>query len=299
MPLLERALLLHLDGSSPCCPRRRFQRTGYAFCPLCISRQPVRHLSWDWCFACVVRCSSHGIPLLDACPHCNELDPVSFDSASPASVPICCSCGGELSGALDHSSSNRSQASINVVQEAYRTGLLGLSPDSPLFGHFTSHAFRRFVDDMLQTLILCLNPQPIQQNMGRSAASLLPRHKLLSITAALVSNAVPTSDARLRRASHSRDLQLWGTLLDVIPKEQGTILEDASRRWPLALRRRFASALHKQKRKHWPHTPFRGPSFRPRFKYSMVPAVREFSARNKAFLASPRFEYSATTVVVQ
>lgn len=136
------------------------RRIGYAFCSLCMSQQRVKHISWDWCFACVVRCNIHRVPLLDACPICNELDPISFESSISVSVPTCCSCGSDLSDGTDLPNLSISHESIDVVQDAYRTGLLGFAPDSPLLGHFTNHAFRQFVDDMLQTLIESLNPQP-------------------------------------------------------------------------------------------------------------------------------------------
>jgi hypothetical protein len=54
-----------------------------------------------------------------------------------------------------------------------------------------------------------------------------------------------------------RGLHLWAALLSVIPGYEGHILEKASLRWPIALRRSFTSGLYHRYRKQWPYTPYR------------------------------------------
>ena len=95
VPHLQTALLLQFP-SDPRCPRRRHQRVGYAFCPMCIANQSVIHVHWEWCFACVVRCCIHRIPLQDACPDCGESDPLSFESPDLKPNHSCRACGGSL-----------------------------------------------------------------------------------------------------------------------------------------------------------------------------------------------------------
>jgi len=57
--------------------------------------------------------------------------------------------------------------------------------------------------------------------------------------------------------------------LKFIPEYEGATLEQSSRRWPVALRRRFVSALYYRTRKRWPYTPYRAAAdFGNRFKGS-------------------------------
>lgn len=58
LPHLGGALLLRFTGGSVCCPRAKWRRLAYAFCPLCIAEQSIIHIRWEWCFACIARCSS-------------------------------------------------------------------------------------------------------------------------------------------------------------------------------------------------------------------------------------------------
>src|SRR6267142_2265144 len=50
------------------------------FCPICIAEHPIVHVPWDWCLACLVRCSVHGTSLQLGCHSCGELDPLSFET---------------------------------------------------------------------------------------------------------------------------------------------------------------------------------------------------------------------------
>lgn len=281
LPDLQCALLLSFTNASWRCPRRRGQRLGYGFCRSCIAEQRTIHVPWDWCFACLIRCPVHGTSLLDSCPFCNEPDPLTFAAPHLLQSRVCYSCGGDLTDpAPKLGDGSASQQSIQMVQDAYRATLLRVAPDPALLGKVTAGAFRKFIDDMLQTLTQWLDPQLVQQNIRDEQISASSRQDLIRVVAELVSNAEPTSNDRQRRSAHARDLRLWGILFALIPESERASLERASLRWPLPLRRRFSSALFYHQRISWPQSPFRGSAFRPRFTYSMLPAVRDLSARN-------------------
>jgi hypothetical protein len=46
LPHLDTALLLRFPGGDPFSSRRKDQRVGYAFCPLCVANQDVIHVGW-------------------------------------------------------------------------------------------------------------------------------------------------------------------------------------------------------------------------------------------------------------
>ncbi|HYZ75638.1 MAG TPA: hypothetical protein VE641_21350 [Chthoniobacterales bacterium] len=73
---------------------------------------------------------------------------------------------------------------------------------------------------------------------------------------AVILNAAPTSDRAIAHKRRMRGLILWTTLLSIIPQNEGPVLERASLHWPVALRPRFASALHERRRKRWPFSPY-------------------------------------------
>lgn len=78
LPQLESALLLRFGGRSAPRPRVSWRRVAYAFCPLCIAEEPIIHVRWEWCFACITQCSIHGTPLQLGCANCSESDPLSL-----------------------------------------------------------------------------------------------------------------------------------------------------------------------------------------------------------------------------
>jgi hypothetical protein len=96
LPHLETAMLLRFPGGDPFSSRRKECRVGYAFCPSCIANQHVVHVRWEWCFASVIRCSVHRIPLQVACPVCGESDPLSFDLPDLKPNRTCWACGASL-----------------------------------------------------------------------------------------------------------------------------------------------------------------------------------------------------------
>ena len=129
LPHLQKALLLRFPFGPECCSRRQAWRLGYAFCPLCIAQQPVVHIRWDWCFACIVRCAVHRTSSLHfGCPGCGEADPLSLGSPHiTASELACQSCGHHLGTRTDPPDDPQSEQGIQKVEEAYRTALLGAS----------------------------------------------------------------------------------------------------------------------------------------------------------------------------
>jgi hypothetical protein len=70
------------------------------------------------------------------------------------------------------------------------------------------------------------------------------RKKLLLATiAGLILNATPSSEPRLRSIRYRKSLKLWADLLLVLSQSDADAMEKSSRLWPVALRRRYASAF--------------------------------------------------------
>jgi hypothetical protein len=264
-PNLNPALLLCFQNSS-ICPRCSPRRVRYTFCPLCLSDQQVIHVRWDWSVACLIRCAVHRTPLLDGCPACGEPDPLTFAGSELSPNRLCRSCSSDLSKDAHESKSIQSESDIQAVEDAYRTALLGTAP--VLLGKATDRVFRQFVEDMLQVLTRTLNPCPA---WGTCAVP-FPRHDILRIIGELILNAAPSSDSCVRRKRYSRGLLLWVTLLKFIPAHEGPAIEKSSLRWPVALRRRFVSALYRLSRKRWPNPPYRAAFAKP------IEARREIAA---------------------
>ena len=270
-PHLDVALLLRFRNVPPLCPRR--QRLRYAFCPLCIAAQPLIHIPWDWCVACLVHCPIHGLLLREGCPACGELDPLHFTPPDQPLSRVCWSCGADLTECHDATDATPGHLSIQAVEDAYRAALLGIGPDPSLLGKATNQSFRSFVHDLLRILTLTLRPRSFEPNVRGSSTTLLARKDLLQIIAELVLNAAPTSDIQRRRSRCARGRVLWTALLRVIPEHEAAEIERASQKWPLALRRRFVSALYHSKRRRWPCSPFEGHALSLRFKCSGLSEV--------------------------
>jgi hypothetical protein len=278
LPHLQTALLLQFPGD-PVCPRRRHQRVGYAFCPMCITNQSVIHVHWEWCFACVVRCSVHRIPLQDACPDCGESDPLSFESPDLRPNHSCRACGGSLTDPpVNCPSASKYEPAIQAVQEAYRATLLGISPSPSLVGKATDRAFRRFVDDMLQLLISFPHPTSLPQTKRNNRSTLPTRQSRFAMIAELIANAAPSSDAMVRGFRYRQSLKAWDYLLRQISEPEEDTLDHASRHWPMALQRRFASALLRRTRRRWPCDRIRWMTVCPGFKRSEAIVVRDLTA---------------------
>ncbi|MBV9611479.1 MAG: TniQ family protein, partial [Acidobacteriaceae bacterium] len=252
LPYLKPALLLRFSNAHPICARYTLHRIRYAFCPLCIASQRVIHVRWDWSIACLIRCALHRTPLLDGCPVCGEADPLTFAAGLELlPSPLCRSCGNDLSASADSPKSIQQESEIQTVEDAYREALLGIAPR--LMRKATDRAFRQFVEDVLYLLTRSLNAS----STSRTVTAPFSRQDILQIIAALIANAAPGSDAATQRKRYARGLHLWATLLSIIPEHEGRTLEQASALCPLALRRRFLSALYYRIRKRWPFPPYR------------------------------------------
>jgi hypothetical protein len=182
----------------------------------------------------------------------------------------------DLTEGVDHLSEGREKTNLQAIEDAFRAALMGVTPGPALLGEATDRAFRQFVEDMFQVLTRSLNPPSACPST--SAVPVL-RRDILQIIAALILNAAPSSGPSARCKRYARGLILWATLLKVIPEYEGITLEQSSRRWPVALRRRFVSALCYRTRKRWPYTPYRAAAdVGNRFKYSDVVSVYDLSA---------------------
>jgi len=248
---LNPGFLLRFPQNSPADSRCTQHRARYGFCPLCIREQTKIHIPWEWSLAFVIRCARHGVTLLEGCPICGDLDPLIFSSLDLSPNLCCRSCGHDLTTDRINNVCMHARKEIEIVEEAYRNALLGVTPDPALLGKTTNQAFRRFIEDLLQLVIRSLNPAS-----SRTPAA-FSRQDIVQIVAALIENAMPTLDQSARSKRYKRGLALWSGLFSIIPSHEATAVEKASVRWPLALRRRFASALRDRTRKRWPASPYR------------------------------------------
>jgi hypothetical protein len=278
---LERVLLLRFPDTPSGCPRRCGQRLKYAFCPYCIAEQRIVHVPWDWCFACLIRCCIHRTSLFDSCPTCGESDPLSFAAPDVVRSPACWSCGSALANTATAPPVSHHQQGLQAVQEAYRAALLGVAPDSTLLGKATDRAFRKFIDDMLTTLFRNLDPPSAGRNTIGNHAPHTSRQDLLPLITDLILNAAPRSNTRHSRSRYLQGVKLWAIFLDTITATEGAAIQIASLTWPVGLQRRLASALLHQRRKRWPHGPFRRSPLRPGFKCLEAATVWELSAGNQ------------------
>jgi hypothetical protein len=179
--------------------RKKLQRLGYAFCPLCLAEQRVIHVLWEWCFDCVTRCAIHRTPLQTGCHNCGESDPLTFGPSQGKPNPACWSCGDDLSHCTSPNNIWADEPTLRVVEDAYRAALLGVSSDLSLLGKVSHRAFRKFVDDMLQLLVSYADPKVISHETPPGIARHQHRVQLFILIADLISNAAPSSDVRCRR----------------------------------------------------------------------------------------------------
>jgi hypothetical protein len=281
LPHLETALLLRFPGDDPFSSRRKDCRVGYSFCPLCIANQDVVHVRWEWCFASIIRCTVHRIPLQVACPVCSESDPLSFDRPDLKPCRTCWACGASLVDPTENCSYLRGyEPVIRAVEDAYKAALLGIAPNPSLVGKATDGAFRRFVDDMLQLLICFPQHDSDPTNKIDNTAPLRPRQIPFVMISELIANAAPGSDTWESQLHYRRSLKIWAELFHFFDEIDASALQDASRNWPPALQRRFASALRIRTRKRWPYNRFRSMTVCPGFKRCEAIVVRDLNAGN-------------------
>ena len=252
VPYLNPARLLRFQNADLLCPRYSLHRVRYALCPLWIAEQQEIHVRWDWSIAGLIGCAVHRTPLLDGGPVCREPDPLTLANSQRSPNSLCRSCGTDLSLGTHDSTTVPGESDIHAGEDAYRAALSGVAPG--LLGKATDRAFRQFVEDMLPVLTHCLNFHSAGPPPGAMPFS---RQDIQQIVAALILNAVPSPDQSKRNKRYARGLHLWATLLKVIPPHRGPAIQQSSLRWPIALRRRFVSALHHRTQKRWPYTPYR------------------------------------------
>jgi hypothetical protein len=133
-PYAEAALLLRSRADSDPCPRLRDRRTGYAFCPNCITEQTYVHVRWEWAFPALLRCHIHKSALQHGCPQCGEDDPLPFGAAPVARAIPCQSCGAKLNGGASNGRIRQVDRVPLFVENTYRAALRGAAPGAALLG---------------------------------------------------------------------------------------------------------------------------------------------------------------------
>ncbi|MDE3181286.1 MAG: hypothetical protein KGM47_16710 [Acidobacteriota bacterium] len=198
-----------------------------------------------------------------------EPDPLTFSGFDLPPAAVCRACDADLTTNPNSTEGPQRKPSIQAVEDAYRTMLLGIAPDPALLGKATDNAFRRFVEDMLRLLTHSLN---LDSPWEPVRAVPFSRRDILQIITALIENAAPGTDQRTRSRRYSRGLVLWATLLGLISNLEGDAIEQSSRRWPAPLQRRFLSARYYRVKKRWPYSPY-GSSYGRRIKHKEIAVI--------------------------
>ena len=185
------------------------------------------------------------------CPWCERHDPIRLDNYPSAN---CRFCEGRLIAAVNVEDDPIDAASIQHIQAAYRTAILGEAPKPSLFGKANNRQFRRFVQDLLQFLAWGFGPY--DDSSGREGQPGLSRQNRLRIVYGLILNSAPCVAPQARRRRAAQGVKLWTALLQTFPGFRGKQIEEASLRWPPAIRRRFAAALRRRIQARWPYEPF-------------------------------------------
>jgi hypothetical protein len=162
---------------------------------------------------------------------------------------------------------------------------LGIAPDPTLLRKATHRSFRLFVEEMLEILTRNLNPCSESHDLS---PVIFPRQEIVEIITQLILNAAPSSDQFVRRKRYVRGLVLWATLLKMMSECEAKAIEQASMRWPLPLRQRFASARRYRTQRRWPYTPYRVTmNSCKQIDYDEVAAVYGLSPRARALRHAP------------
>lgn len=177
---------------------------------------------------------------------------------------MCRSCSKDLAHPRGQHNYVPDDDTITVIEAAYRSSLIALAWDPRLLDNATNLAFRRFIEDMLELLIVVLS-FPAERS-DRFVLLSLSRQTLLSIIAGLVQKATLSNDPTCRNVRYRRSLLLWSSLFQILSERQGKDLECCSRYSPICLRRRFTTALEHLCRQRWPYNPYPAQMFSLRFK---------------------------------
>ena len=280
LPQSERALLLRF-GVSDRSQRLRRLRTGYGFCPPCISLQAYVHVRWEWAFPALLRCHIHKSPLRHGCPTCGEDDPLPFGS-SPAVAPVLCwSCGAKLTLTTSSSRQRQIGGAQLFVEQIYRAALRAANPDAALLGAATGTQLRCFVEDLLQLLAWYPSHELSTQSTDPRNLHFAFRTEILTIIGSLIMDALPSSVPRGKQNRLRNGCVLWLRVLALLSHREEGLIETSSQRWPAALRRRLTSALDQHERSRSRSSPFRGRFFRPGLEYIKRLEFRDLSAENE------------------
>jgi hypothetical protein len=280
-PMAENVLLLRFIAVSDRSQRLRNKRTGYAFCPTCISQQPSVHVRWDWVFPALLRCRIHRNPLVHGCPECRDDDPLPFGAVPAVAQVLCRNCGANLAGTIFGLHVRKLDEAHGVIERAYRNALHGAHPEAGLLGKAKENQFRRFVDDLVLLLAWYPSPELHPRLTDPRNLYLSFRREILRMIEALVLNAAPASQPRARSIKFQEGLKLWTRVFALLSERDAVWMEDASALWPPALRRRLNSALDHHERGCSQASPFRSMFFRPGLKYINSFEFRELGAANE------------------
>jgi hypothetical protein len=239
-------------------------RARYAFCPACLSEQPIIHTRWEWSLAFLVRCRHHQITLEDACPTCGRYDPLTFTNDEHRTS--CRHCQACLCAAPDaHAKSSLPQPAVEGIEAAYQEAILGIAPNPNLLRGTTDRQFRQFVEDLLTLLSCSFGP-----DVSISGTPILSRHNRVRIVHELILNAAPASTNQESLKKRARGIKLWLALMRTLPTHRVQKIQKASLCWPPPLQNRLAGAVRQETCDRWPYSPFESYQRCPRFKYQSL-----------------------------
>jgi len=217
LPNAQPVLLLRLRETSKECRRCRKDRTGYAFCPLCITQQRFVHVRWEWVFPPLLYCRIHKSPLTHGCPTCGEDDPLPFGFSADPSIH-CWRCRADLTRRAFDSRARLAGSADKFVEKVYHAALRRKPADCALLGDITASQFRCFVDDIFQLLAWYPSPELSPQSTDPRNLYFNFRKDILAIVAAFIPKALQTRNSleqvsRLTRGIRS-GFRFWRWSLD-------------------------------------------------------------------------------------
>jgi hypothetical protein len=266
-------LLLRFTECHRHCGRACSIRARYAFCSSCLDEQTTIHVHWEWALSFLLFCPVHRSPMLEACPSCGWPDPLSFAGEGEHAQASCRFCNASLRcthlGDLELNQASHGLA----IETAYRAAILGIAPDASLLGKTSDLQFRQFVEDLLDLVetafasvergFLCCSHHPV-----------LSRPNRLHVLRTLILNSAPASNPQESRTRAARGVKLWTTLLQTVPGVSEGHLDQISKRWPSAVRRRVTSTLLQRSRRPWPRDLNSPHALSLRFKYQLLSEFR-------------------------
>jgi hypothetical protein len=281
LPNAQQVLLLRLRDTSEECRRCRKERTGYAFCPMCIVQQRYVHARWEWAFPALLYCHVHKSPLRHGCPMCGEDDPLPFGVLADPSIH-CWRCGADLTGCAFGSRTRSVDRADRLVEKIYRAALRRNRADCARPDDITATQFRCFVDDIFQLLTWYPSSELSPQSTHPPNLYFNFRRDILAIIAAFVAMAAPNADQDRTAFKPHQGPVLWLRVLALVSRQEAEWIKAASARWPFAVRQHLDVALHKSPLSGSRSSPFRSAFFRPGLKYINLFQFRDLNAGNQA-----------------